>query len=316
MTTISIEYTGPDGWGSAAYPDDAGIDLPIAGRHELLPGESKDLPSGIRLAIPPGFFGRIVGRSSSLRKRGVQVHEGIIDAGFRGELFSFATNVSKMVVLLTSEDRIAQLIITPVVEHYFNRVNELPESARGTNGFGSSDQHQVCHAGSDGDCSWVSCPQVRDGEPRRSGRHCPLDWGDDHTLPMIYLGGPIDHAYDPIIWRAMFTDSARQRGWAVFDPQKENRGIHDPQIVFDHNMLAIRSSAVCLFNFGEEPAGHYGFGSPIEIDYAVKQGRPVVVVHEDNRVGVYLRKYWSDGVIIVPNMAQAIDQIAAELAKQ
>ena len=36
-----------------------------------------------------------------------------------------------------------------------------------------------CHAGQDGDCVWEGCPQLRDGEPAKSGRHCPLDVGDD-----------------------------------------------------------------------------------------------------------------------------------------
>jgi hypothetical protein len=37
----------------------------------------------------------------------------------------------------------------------------------------------VCHADRDGDCSWSECPQLRDGEPVATGRHCPLDWSED-----------------------------------------------------------------------------------------------------------------------------------------
>ena len=121
-----------------AHPDDAGLDLPTDGVHFIGPGESIDVPTGIRVAIPEGYYGRITGRSSSHRKLRITVREGIIDAGFRGELFAYVTNENKEGVFIDNGQHVAQLIICPLPSFRVYEVTELAESARGTKGFGSS----------------------------------------------------------------------------------------------------------------------------------------------------------------------------------
>lgn len=136
---ITIPYISDDGrLLSQVYPDDAGLDLPTSGSHGIQPHVSIDLPTGIRVAIPEGYYGRITGRSSSHRKLGLTVREGIIDAGFRGELFAYVTNDNLEPVIIQDGQRVAQLIICPLPSFQMLAVETLPPSDRDTKGFGSS----------------------------------------------------------------------------------------------------------------------------------------------------------------------------------
>lgn len=121
-----------------AYEGDAGWDLYVDEDTTVSPGVVTDVPCGISVAIPHGHYGRIVGRSSTHRKRGLSVVEGIIDAGYRGPLFSGVWNPGSTPVHLARGERVCQLILTKVpLEHYIE-VDVLPSSHRGENGFGSS----------------------------------------------------------------------------------------------------------------------------------------------------------------------------------
>lgn len=126
-----------------AYSDDAGFDLPVVGLGvTLLPGEFKDIPTGIAVQMPPGTWGMIVGRSSTIRKRGLLVHTGVIDNGFRGELFAACQNVhpERKSVNIAPGERLAQLIVMPNATESVRPmlVEALDPSERGTRGFGSS----------------------------------------------------------------------------------------------------------------------------------------------------------------------------------
>lgn len=121
-----------------AYGDDAGWDLHAIRPVYIEPGTGMDVPTGVAVAIPPGHYGRIVGRSSTLRKRGLMVMEGIIDCGFRGELYAYAFNPGRDTVKVEPGQSIAQLIVSPVPLCSWQEVGDLPVSARGDNGFGSS----------------------------------------------------------------------------------------------------------------------------------------------------------------------------------
>lgn len=118
---------------------DVGYDLYLLGDHQLLPGERRDLPTGIAIAMENRIYGRITGRSSSTR-RGLYVAEGIIDSGYRGELFAYAVNQSNEYLELHHHDRIAQLVfawaVRPVVIDAMEK--ELPPSDRGARGLGST----------------------------------------------------------------------------------------------------------------------------------------------------------------------------------
>lgn len=127
-----------------AYGDDAGWDLVILEDTWVPVGGAVDVRTGLAVAIPPGHYGRIIGRSSALRRRNVLVVEGIIDCGFRGELFSYVYcppgewAVMRGGIQLEAGESVAQLIICQVPEVEWQLKDELPESRRGVKGFGSS----------------------------------------------------------------------------------------------------------------------------------------------------------------------------------
>jgi dUTP pyrophosphatase len=121
-----------------AYAGDAGMDLATLGEHRLLPGDRMDVPTGVAIELPEGFYARLVGRSSTLRKRGLFVFEGIIDQGYRGPLFIYCENKTNVPVVIPDGSRIAQLIVTPIVQPALAQVEQLNDSDRGSNGFGSS----------------------------------------------------------------------------------------------------------------------------------------------------------------------------------
>jgi dUTP pyrophosphatase len=127
-----------------AYGDDAGWDLFCIEDAKIEAGAGRDLRTGLAVAIPNGYFGRIVARSSTMRKRGLMVLEGIIDSGFRGELFSYCyvpapyLLVGPREVMIKAGESVAQLIVQPVPGVQFKESKVLPGSARGQSGFGSS----------------------------------------------------------------------------------------------------------------------------------------------------------------------------------
>jgi dUTP pyrophosphatase len=122
------------------YDGDAGWDLIVAEDLVIPAGGQVDVPCGVAVALPEWAFGRITGRSSTLRTRGLLINEGIIDAGYRGELFALARNMNGKDVAVSAGDRLAQLIIhandsrgvIPV------ELDSLPPSDRGLAGFGST----------------------------------------------------------------------------------------------------------------------------------------------------------------------------------
>lgn len=140
MTDIQVRVMLDEGATvpTSAYDGDAGWDLHVLEPTHIYPKRGVDVRTGVSIAIPEGFYGRIVGRSSAFRKRGLLVIEGIIDAGFRGELYSFVYNPGETIEVLEPGDSVAQLILVPVPSVTWLEVPALPESARGVNGFGSS----------------------------------------------------------------------------------------------------------------------------------------------------------------------------------
>lgn len=125
---------------SQSYEGDAGFDLAIVEEVLLEPGEKKDVATGIVAAIPDGFWGHILARSSVVRKFPVQIVPAVIDAGFRGELKVLVHNVSPTErVMFGPGDRLAQIIVTPLPPRLeWLEQASLPDSQRGQRGFGSS----------------------------------------------------------------------------------------------------------------------------------------------------------------------------------
>ena len=126
---------------SYAHPGDAGLDLRSAIDCVIAPGERKIVPTGISVAVPEGFVGLVHPRSGLAAKHGISMVNtpGTIDAGYRGELQVILINHDLHASFsITRFDRIAQLVIQRVEHVELEVVSELPESARGSDGFGSS----------------------------------------------------------------------------------------------------------------------------------------------------------------------------------
>jgi len=126
-----------------AYPGDAGLDLVACERHELGPGERALVGTGIAVAIPNGHTGLVTPRSGLAAEHGITIVNtpGIVDSGYRGELRVILHNTDGQVTFVVEPGmRIAQLVLVAVPEVELCEVDQLPDSERGTGGFGSSGQ--------------------------------------------------------------------------------------------------------------------------------------------------------------------------------
>lgn len=126
-----------------ARPGDAGADLVATRGVTLAPGERATIPTGVSIALPDGFVGFVMPRSGLASKHGIGLvnSPGTIDAGYRGEISVVVINTDATTsFVIDTGDRIAQLVIQPVVQARFIPVTELPGSARGADGFGSTGQ--------------------------------------------------------------------------------------------------------------------------------------------------------------------------------
>lgn len=124
-----------------ARPGDAGADVVTAVDAELAPGERAVLPTGLAIALPPGYAAFVHPRSGLAARFGVGLVNapGTIDAGYRGEIKVIVVNHDPVhPVRLHRGDRIAQLVIQPVEHAQFVEVAELPASERGAGGHGST----------------------------------------------------------------------------------------------------------------------------------------------------------------------------------
>ena len=106
----------------------------------IRPGETALIPTGIRLQIPEGYEGQIRPRSGLALKYAVTVLNtpGTIDSDYRGEIKIILINHGKTAYTVHDNDRIAQLVFSPVNQAEFIQKKELTASDRGRNGFGST----------------------------------------------------------------------------------------------------------------------------------------------------------------------------------
>ncbi|MEV0345616.1 dUTP diphosphatase [Nonomuraea sp. NPDC050680] len=126
---------------SYAHPGDAGADLYAAADVELLPGERAMVGTGVAIALPDGYAAFVHPRSGLAARHGVTLVNapGTVDAGYRGEIRVTVINTdAKEPFRLSRGDRVAQLVIKRVERAAFTEVEQLPGSARGTGGFGST----------------------------------------------------------------------------------------------------------------------------------------------------------------------------------
>lgn len=125
-----------------ATPGAAGLDLRAAVDGELViePGARALVPTGLRVAIPEGYEGQVRPRSGLAWRHGLTLPNtpGTIDCDYRGEVRVILLNTGREPVTVRRGDRIAQLVIGPVVRARFEEVAELDATERGERGFGSS----------------------------------------------------------------------------------------------------------------------------------------------------------------------------------
>lgn len=104
------------------------------------PGKSLLVKTGLALQIPEGYVGMVCPRSGLALKYGISVANapGLIDSDFRGEVCVILTTSSTEMIEIKAGDRVAQLMIVPVMQAIFKEVKELTTTERGQNGFGST----------------------------------------------------------------------------------------------------------------------------------------------------------------------------------
>lgn len=118
----------------------AGIDLCAAESQSLAPGERRLVGTGFALALPPGYEGQVRPRSGLAARLGVTVLNapGTVDADYRGEVKVLLINLGSTTIEIGAGDRIAQLVVAPVARVRPIEADALPETARGSGGFGST----------------------------------------------------------------------------------------------------------------------------------------------------------------------------------
>jgi dUTP pyrophosphatase len=127
---------------SYATPGAAGADVAAAPAEDLVlqPLERRAIPTGLVLAVPPGYEVQVRPRSGLALRAGLTVANapGTVDADYRGELMVIVVNLGSQPCSIKRGDRIAQLVVAPVEKACFVERGELPATQRGAGGFGST----------------------------------------------------------------------------------------------------------------------------------------------------------------------------------
>lgn len=119
--------------------DSAGCDLVNQGEAKLLlPLDRAFIHTGVHISLPEGYEGQVRGRSGLNRDHGIIVPTGTIDSDYRGEIGVVVYNLSREPYTIQPNERIAQLVICPVIQADWVQVDSLDRTDRGEGGFGST----------------------------------------------------------------------------------------------------------------------------------------------------------------------------------
>lgn len=144
MDVLIKKLPGTDDVPSMQYMTEhaAGMDIYAAVIEPIIlaAGETKLIPTGFQMALPAGYEAQVRPRSGLALKKNISVLNtpGTIDADYRGEVGVILTNFGKEPFTVQRGERIAQMVIAPVARAELKFVSELPDSARGAGGFGST----------------------------------------------------------------------------------------------------------------------------------------------------------------------------------
>ena len=138
-----------------ANPSDAGLDVfycpvdPNISAISIMPGENKLLPTGLKFGVPHGYMLQVCNRSSMGAKRSLVVGAHIVDSGYDGEVFIDLHNIGTEEQFVGAGDKIAQLILVPVVHFRTVQVEgglydeSITMSGRGSDALGSTDKPKI-----------------------------------------------------------------------------------------------------------------------------------------------------------------------------
>jgi dUTP pyrophosphatase len=125
-----------------ASTEAAGMDVraAVAEPFTLSVGQRALIPTGFQMALPHGYEAQIRPRSGNAYKHGITMlnSPGTIDSDYRGEVKVLAVNLGQADFVINRGDRIAQMVIAPIIQPTIEEVNELPSTERGEGGFGST----------------------------------------------------------------------------------------------------------------------------------------------------------------------------------
>ena len=142
MIQLSVINNSPYDLPKYATDLSAGLDLKAVLNEgvTLAPLERKVIGTGIRIALSDGYEAQVRPRSGLAAKNNISVLNtpGTIDSDYRGEIKVILYNDGKEDFLINNKDRIAQMVLTPVIKINFEETEELPETIRGEGGFGST----------------------------------------------------------------------------------------------------------------------------------------------------------------------------------
>ena len=124
-----------------AHDDDAGYDLFSREEKIIMPGESAEFDTGVHMEISRGWFGQLFSKSGLMVKYGVICPGGTIDSGFTGSVHVVLLNIDKKPYMIRKGQKIAQMVIMERKAPEMEVVEELSDSDRGSNGFGSTDKY-------------------------------------------------------------------------------------------------------------------------------------------------------------------------------
>lgn len=135
---LRVKLLHPDAKLPTKEHSSAGYDL-YSPMDAVLPmGEAVAVPLGIATEMPFGYYGKIFGRSGLAARLGISVLGGVIDNDYRGEWKVVLLNTGDLPVNVYAGDRIAQVVFMPYGHFEVNEIENLSDTERGSNGFGST----------------------------------------------------------------------------------------------------------------------------------------------------------------------------------